>query len=147
MRFTCEKTALNEAVSVCSHAVGAKGTSPVMEGLLLEVASSVTISGFNYKTAIQKTIEADVAQMGSVVLNAKILSDIVRRLPSDTVEITVDDRLMATIRGGASEFNLIASDPQEFPELPSVDEADSFQLPSSLLREMISGTLFAVGDN
>lgn len=147
MRFTCEKTALNEAVSICSHAVGAKGTSPVMEGLLLEVASSVTISGFNYKTAIQKTIEADVAQMGSVVLNAKILSDIVRRLPSDTVEITVDDRLMATIRGGASEFNLIASDPQEFPELPSVDEAESFQLPSSLLREMISGTLFAVGDN
>ena len=59
----------------------------------------------------------------------------------------MDDRLMATIRGGASEFNLIASDPQEFPELPSVDEAESFQLPSSLLREMISGTLFAVSEN
>lgn len=35
MRFSCEKNALNEAVSVCSHAVGTKGTSPVMEGLLL----------------------------------------------------------------------------------------------------------------
>ncbi len=147
MRFTCEKNALNDAVSVCSHAVGSKGTSPVMEGLLLEVGHNVTISGFNYKTAIQKTIEAEVAKPGSVVLNARILSDIVRRLPSDTVEITVDDRLMATIRGGASEFNLIASDPEEFPELPTVDENDSFTLPASLLREMISGTLFAVGDN
>ena len=117
MRFTCEKSALNEAVSVCSHAVGAKGTSPVMEGLLLEVTGKVTVSGFNYKTAIQKTFSAEVAEMGSVVLNARILSDIVRRLPSDSVEITVDDRLMATIRGGASEFNRIASDTQEFPEM------------------------------
>ena len=146
MRFTCEKSALNEAVSVCSHAVGAKGTSPVMEGLLLEVTGKVTVSGFNYKTAIQKTFSAEVAEMGSVVLNARILSDIVRRLPSDSVEITVDDRLMATIRGGASEFNLIASDPQEFPEMPAVDQAECFSLPSSLLREMISGTLFAVGE-
>ena len=147
MRFSCEKNALNEAVSVCSHAVGTKGTSPVMEGLLLEAGGTLTITGFNYKTAIQKNFEADVAQPGSVVLNARILADIVRRLPSETVEITVDDRLMATIRGGASEFNLIASDPQEFPELPQVDEEESFCLPSSLLREMISGTLFAVGEN
>ena len=147
MRFTCEKTALNDAVAVCGHAVGSKGTSPVMEGLLIQAEETVTISGFNYKTAIQKNFEADVAQPGSVVLNARILADIVRRLPSDTVEINVDDRLMATIRGGASEFNLIASDPQEFPELPTVDESESFRLPASLLREMISGTLFAVGDN
>ena len=98
MRFTCEKTALNDAVSVCGHAVGSKGTSPVMEGLLIQAGSSVTVSGFNYKTAIQKTFEAEVAQTGSVVLNARILADIVRRLPSDMVEINVDDRLMATIR-------------------------------------------------
>ena len=147
MRFTCEKSALNEAVSICSHAVGTKGTSPVMEGLLIRAYSSVTVTGFNYKTAIQKKFEAEVTQSGSVVLNARILSDIVRRLPSDTVEITVDDRLMATIRGGASEFNIIASDPQEFPELPSVDEDECFTLPASLFREMISGTLFAVGEN
>lgn len=147
MRFTCEKTALNDAVAVCGHAVGSKGTSPVMEGLLIQANNNVTISGFNYKTAIQKTLEADVSQPGSVVLNARILADIVRRLPSETVEINVDDRLMATIRGGASEFNLIASDPQEFPELPTVDENEGFRLPASLLREMIAGTLFAVGDN
>ncbi len=148
MRFTCEKTALYEAVSVCSHAVGSRGTSPVMEGLhLMTNTTTVTVSGFNYKTAIQKTFEADILQAGAVVLNARILMDIVRRLPSDLVEITVDDRLMATIRGGASEFNLIASDPQEFPELPTVESRDSFTLPCSLLKEMISGTLFAVGDN
>ena len=50
MRFTCEKTALNEAVSICGHAVGTKGTSPVMEGLLIQAYTSVNISGFNYKT-------------------------------------------------------------------------------------------------
>lgn len=147
MHFTCEKQALSEAVSICSHAVGTKGTSTVMEGLLIQAYGSVTVSGFNYKTAIQKQFEADITKQGQVVLNARILSDIVRRLPSDTVEISVDDRLMATIHGGPAEFNIIASDPDEFPEMPEVNEADGFDLPAGLLRNMISSTLFAVGEN
>ena len=147
MRFTCEKTALAEAVSICSHAVGVKSASAVMEGLLIQAEATVLVSGFNYKTSIQREVEADIRQRGSVVLNARILSDIVRRLPSETVEIQVDDRLMASIRGGASEFQLIAVDPEEFPEMPEVDSAECFQLPSGLLREMISGVIFAVGDN
>ena len=75
MRFSCEKNALNEAVSVCIHAVGTKGTSPVMEGLLLEAGGTLTVTGFNYKTAIQKNFDADVTQPGSVVLNARILAE------------------------------------------------------------------------
>ncbi len=147
LRFRCEKTLLNEALSICSHAVGAKGTSPVTEGLLIQALSSVTVSGFNYKISIQKTLPAQVTEKGSVVINARILSDIVRRMASDEVEIAVDDRLMATIRGGASEFNIIASDASEFPEMPEVDETDRLDIPCSLLREMIGGTIFAVGDN
>ena len=46
MRFTCEKSALNEAVSICSHAVGTKGTSPVMEGLHIRAYTTVTVTGF-----------------------------------------------------------------------------------------------------
>lgn len=148
MRFTCEKPALSEAVSVCGHAVSSKATSSVLEGLLIQAkADEIVISGFNYKTAIQMTVPAQIKTPGRIVLNARILSDIVRRLPSDTVEIAVDDRLMVTLRGGASEFNLIASDPEEFPEMPQVDEEETFTLPASLLKEMISGTIFAVGEN
>ncbi len=147
MHFTCEKSAFNSAVSICSHAVGTKVTTPVMEGLLIVASDSITVSGFNYKTAIQQQVEADVHKPGSVVLNARILADIVRRLPSDTVEISVVSNLMAVIRGGDSEFNLIASDPQEFPELPEVNESERFCIPASLMKDMISGTLFAVSDN
>lgn len=147
MRFTCEKQALSEAVSVCSHAVGVKGSSTVMEGLLVQAGENVMLSGFNYKTAIQRTIPAEIQQTGAAVINCRILSDIVRRLPSDTVEINVDDRMMATIRGGASEFNLIACDPEEFPEMPEVESQKGFSLSGNLLRDMISGTIFAVGEN
>lgn len=147
LHFFCEKNVLQDAVSVCSHAVSSKGTSAVMEGLLIHAAHQVTVSGFNYKTSIQKTFDAEVDIPGRIVLNARILSDIVRRLPSDRVELSVDDRLMATIKGGASVFNIIASDPDEFPEMPVVDDAESFSLPASLLKEMISGTIFAIGEN
>lgn len=147
MRFSCEKEILNEAIAVCIHAVGTKATSPVMEGLLLSADSFVTMSGFNYKTGIQRSFPASVYEPGSAVINAKILQDIVRKLPDDIVEIMVDERLMSTIKCASSEFNIIASDAKEFPELPAVAKEDTLSIPCPALKDMIGGTLFAVCEN
>jgi len=147
MRFSCEKETLNEAIAVCIHAVSAKTTSPVMEGLLITVDTAVTMSGFNYKTGIQRTFTASVYEAGAVVLNARILQDIVRKLPEDIVEIVVDDRLMATIKCASSEFNIIASDAREFPEMPAVAKDIGLTVSSMALKDLIGGTLFAVCEN
>lgn len=147
MRFSCEKTALSDAIAVCIHAVGSKATSPVMEGLLISADSDVTMSGFNYKTGIQRTFPASVYEPGAAVLTARILSDIVRKLPDDIVEVIVDDRLMATIKSGSSEFNLIASDAKEFPEMPVIPKEEGLTLPAATLKDLIGGTIFAVCEN
>lgn len=147
MRFSCEKETLNEAIAVCIHAVSSKTTSPVMEGLLIKAESDVTMCGFNYKTGIQRTFAASVYETGAAVLSARILQDIVRKLPDDIVEIIVDERLMATIKCAASEFNIIASDAQEFPEMPAVTKEGGLSVPNLTLKEMIGGTIFAVCEN
>lgn len=147
MRFSCEKSTLSDAIAVCIHAVGSKTTSPVMEGLLITAENDVTMSGFNYKTGIQRTFAASVYEPGAVVLNARILSDIVRKLPDEIVEVLVDERLMATIKCGSSEFNIIASDAKEFPEMPVVPRDEGFTVPDLTLKELIGGTIFAVCEN
>lgn len=147
MKFTCEKAVLGEAISVCIHAVAAKSTISVLEGLLITANDDLTLCGYNFKTGIKKTFSADIAEKGSIVLNAKIFNDIVRKLPDDVIEITCDDHYMTTIRCGMSEFNILGASPEEFPELPSVEKTNGIDLSCRLLRSMIDHTVFAVSDN
>lgn len=147
MKFTCEKAVLNEAISICIHAVATKSTIAVLEGLLITAEDELTLCGYNFKTGIKKTFPAEISEKGSIVLNAKIFSDIVRKLPDDIVEIVCDDHYMTTIRCGLSEFNLIGASPAEFPELPNVEKSQGIKLSCKLLRSMIDHTVFAVSDN
>ena len=74
MKFTCAKDTLSEAISICSHAVSAKASTPILEGLLIKVQNGeVTLTGFNYKTGIQRSFAADRCEDGEVVINARIL--------------------------------------------------------------------------
>ena len=120
MKFSCEKAVLNEAISVCIHAVAAKSTISVLEGLLLTAKDELTVCGYNFKTGIKKTVSAEIAETGAIVLNAKIFNDIVRKLPDDRIEIFSDDHYMTTIRCGMSEFNIIGASGVDFPDLPNV---------------------------
>ncbi len=147
MKFSCEKAVLNEAISVCIHAVAAKSTISVLEGLLLTAKDELTVCGYNFKTGIKKTVSAEIAETGAIVLNAKIFNDIVRKLPDDRIEISSDDHYMTTIRCGMSEFNIIGASAEEFPELPNVEKSDGIALSCRLLRSMIDHTVFAVSDN
>lgn len=147
MKFTCEKAVLSEAISVCIHAVASKSTISVLEGLLITAKDDLTLCGYNFKTGIKKTFSANISETGSIVLNAKIFNDIVRKLPDDIIEITCDDHYMTTIRCGMSEFNILGASPEEFPELPSVEKTNGINLSCRLLRSMIDHTVFAVSDN
>lgn len=147
MRFSCEKTLLNDAISVCIHAVSSKSSIAALEGLLITAQNDVRLCGYNFKTAIQRRFDADVAEPGVAVLSARVLSDIVRKLPDDSIEISVDERLMATIKCGASEFNIMATPASEYPDLPDVDTDAGVKVKNSALRELISRTSFAISDN
>jgi len=147
MRFSCEKNLLHDAISVCMHAVSSKASTPILEGLLVLAGDCVTICGFNYKIGIQKSFPAVIHENGGIVISARILGDIVRKMPGDTVEISADEKLNVTVKCGAAEFNLMGSAPQDFPSLPQVAARTGIKLHCDLLRDMISGTVFAVSTN
>lgn len=147
MRFSCEKSLLNDAISVCIHAVASKSSIPALEGILITAKSNVSMCGYNFKTAIQKSFDADVTETGVAVINARVFSDIVRKLPDDIIEISIDEKLMTTIKCGASEFNIMATPAEEYPELPDVDSEVGVRVRNSVLRDMISRTSFAISDN
>ena len=146
MKFSCEKALLQAAISTTSRAVSPKSSIPALEGILLEAGSDLRLTGYNLETGIRTIVPADIREEGTLVLGARQFGEIVRKLPDDIVTFQ-SENYMGNIKCGMSEFNIQGTDPEEFPELPTVEYQNSLILPQSRLKAMISQTLFAVSDN
>ena len=146
MKFNCEKALLQSAISITARAVSPKSSIPALEGILLEAGEGLSLTGYNLETGIRTVVPAQVERKGSLVLSARLFGEIIRKLPDDMISFNVDG-YMVNIKCGMAEFNIMGIDPEEFPELPSVDQENSFSILQKDLRSMIGQTLFAVSDN
>ena len=136
------------AILTASRATATKSPVPLLEGLMLEAEEdSVMISGYDLKTGIVTTVPAEVNDAGGIVLNARLFGDIIRKAPGQYITISVNKGYAATITSEMSEFEILGSPTSDFPELPTVEGQDSFEINETLLKKMISQTNFAVSDN
>ncbi len=147
MKFTCEKYLLQAAVATSSRAAASKSPNPALEGLLIEAANGIKITGYDLIKGIYTTFAADVAEAGSVIISAKLFDNIVRSLPDDIVTITSDDNNQTRIVCGNADFSIMGMFSDSYPELPSVEHQKSVSIPQSTMKEMINQTIFAVSDN
>ena len=147
MNFSCEKYLLQQACSVASRATASKSTIPALEGLLLEADLSLRVTGYDLRKGIYTRVEADVAERGSIVVGARFLGEMLRRLPDGIVSLSADENMNVTVKCGRSEFNFIGINPADFPEMPHVDGVNNITVPQNILRSMINQTIFAVATN
>ena len=147
MKFSCEKALLQGAISVTSRAVSQKSSIPALEGLLIHAADTVTISGYNLQTGIRTKLSADITESGSIVLNARLFGDIIRRMPDDVVTFTADDKQLVHLSCGDANFDILGLSAADYPDLPTVEDEFSFAIQQKTLRAMIEETAFAVSTN
>ncbi|KXI51942.1 MULTISPECIES: DNA polymerase III subunit beta [Bacillus cereus group] len=153
MRFTIQKDYLVRSVQDVMKAVSSRTTIPILTGIkVVATEEGVTLTGSDADISIESFIPVEengkeiveVKQSGSIVLQAKYFSEIVKKLPKETVEISVENHLMTKITSGKSEFNLNGLDSAEYPLLPQIEEHHVFKIPTDLLKHMIRQTVFAV---
>ena len=147
MKFSCEKVQILSAIGITGKVASPKSTIPALEGLLLEAEERLRITGYDQKTGIKTEVPAEVTTAGSIVLNARLLGEIIRKLPDDIVSFSTEEDNMVTITCGPSEFNILGTPAADYPELPAVDAQSAIQIPQGTLKKMISETIFAVSDN
>ncbi len=145
MNFICDLKTLNSAISNVSLAVSGKSPLLAIEGILMVCkGSTLSLYGYNLDLGISTQIEVEGKKDGTIVLNAKLLGDILRKVNSDKVSFTVDDKMLTTIKCGDAEFTILGIDSQEFPAFPNITGENSFNITNSTLKNMINQTLFAV---
>ena len=147
MRFTCEKSMLVTGLNIAGRAVAQKSSLSVIEGILCKAGLGLSLTGYNMETAITFDIEAEVTDPGQCILPAKLFGDIVRRLPEGPVTVVVDEGFKVSIRAGYASFTISAESADDYPELPDVNSGRPIRIPQNKLKELISGTIFAVSEN
>lgn len=145
MKFSCDKKELSDALSNILHGVSAKSSLPVLEGILIKASTGeITLSSFDLEIGITTSLSAGVTEPGDIVLNAKILTDMVKKMPSGKIEISTDSKYLSVIRCGTAEFTILGIPSSEFPEMPSLTEGTAISLSQEMLSSMIRQTLYAV---
>ena len=147
LKFSCEKSLLQAAVSTAGRAVATKSSIPALEGLLLEGNTNLSLSGYNMQTGIRTAFEAQIHEEGRIVLNARLFGDIIRKLPDDVVVFSADEKYLVKLTCGDSSFEILGMSADDYPELPEVDDEYGMSIEQRTLKAMINETSFAVSTN
>jgi DNA polymerase-3 subunit beta len=149
MRFRCDREELLGAVQAVSGVVAGKGVHPVYESVsIIAGADSLTFVATDLEIGMKLRLAAGdrtkIERPGTAVVPAQRLAAIVRELPKGEVVFAWNaDNRESTIEAGRGRFKLQGQSPEDFPEVPEVDDANSVAVPAASLREMIRRTQFA----
>jgi len=152
LKLTIAKNELNQAIQNVAKAISARPTIPILGGIKIDVThQNVTLTASDTDISIQSFIPvehngqiiAEIDKPGSVVLPAKFVVEIVKKLPSDQVSIEVSQHFQTLIQSGSTEIQMVGLDPEDFPVLPSIEQDQVLQVPGELIKSMIRQTVLA----
>ena len=145
MKFTISKEAFLTALQQVQHVVSTRTTLPILSNVLLKAGKGqLQLSTTDLDVAINGSVEAEVTEAGATTLPARRLAGIVRELPSDEVEVSVDDKNVAHIRSGPSYFKVMGLAHDEFPPLPTFTDAKEFKLEQRVLKDCLKKTSYSI---
>ncbi len=148
MKFFVERSLFSEAVLKLQSVVGSKTSMPVLEGILISAEQGkITLIAYNLETGIKKEIYAKTEEEGDIVINARLLADILRRMNGERVEISADQKLNCNIKCGEATFDIMGMAATDFPEIPSFSLENSFKIEGKLFSSLKKGTAFAAAQN
>ena len=148
MNIVCDKTLLSAAIDGVSKAVTMRSSIPVLEGILLKAEGfQLTLTGYDLEMGIVTTIEANIKEPGEIVLNAKLLSSMISRMPAGQISIVAADNGKTTIQSGVAQFEIQSMPATDFPDLPNTGAEQTLTIKTGVLRDMIERTLYAVSQD
>jgi DNA polymerase-3 subunit beta len=137
MKFQADKDVLSDAISFVVRLVSPRPQAPQLSGVVVSAeGNEVTFSIFDYEVSAKATITANVEKPGKVLVQAKLLSEIVSKLPSDSVSVDHSETRVQ-INSGSSKFSLSAMSMSEYPT-PPLSPSPSGKVAGDLFAEAIS---------
>ena len=148
MKLICSKQNLLNGVNTVSKAVPNKTTMSILECILIDANNGeIKLTANDTELGIETVVTGIIEEKGRIALDAKILVDIVRKLPDSDVVIECDNSLKTYITCDKAKFTIIGKPADEFTYLPKIERLDSIVISQFSLKEVIRQTIFSIGEN
>ena len=148
MKLVCSKSNLLRGVNIVSKAVPTRTTMAILECILIDAsANEIKLTANDMELGIETKIEGSIVKRGIIALDAKIFSEIVRKLPDSNVTIETDDNFKTTITCEKSKFNIIGKSGDDFSYVPYIERNECISVSQFTLKEVIRQTIFSIADN
>ena len=148
MKIICTKSDLLHGVNIALKAVPSKTTMSILECILIDASKSeITLTSNDMELGIETTIRGIIKERGIVALDAKIFSDIVRKLPDNDVVIETDDKFNTKITCEKAKFTISGKSGEDFSYLPYIEKNEALVLSQFTLKDIIRQTIFSIADN
>ena len=148
MKLICSKANLLKGVNIVSKAVPTRTTMAILECILIDASSNeIKLMANDMELGIETKIEGEIVERGVIALDAKIFSEIVRKLPDNDVTIETDSSFKTVISCEKAKFNIIGKSGDDFSYIPYIERNDSIVISQFTLKEVIRQTIFSISDN
>ena len=148
MKLICSKSNLLYGVNTVSKAVPTRTTMAILECILIDAsANEIKLTANDMELGIETKIEGEIAERGVIALDAKIFSEIVRKLPDSDVTIETDASFKTTITCEKAKFNIVGKSGDDFSYIPYIERNEPIVMSQFTLKEVIRQTIFSIADN
>lgn len=148
MKLICSKSDLLQGVNIVLKAVPSKTTMSILECILIDATTNdIKFTANDMELGIETKVKGDIIEKGMVAIDAKIFSEIVRKLPDNDVSIETDENYKTTITCEKAVFTISGKSGEDFSYLPVIEKNKFIYLSQFTLKEVIRQTIFSIADN
>lgn len=148
MKLVFTKSNLNKAVGIVMKAVPTRTTMNILECILIDATTNeIKFTGNDMELGIETIVEGEIIEKGKIAIDAKLFSEIVRKLPNNDITLTTDSNNNALITCEKSKFNIAGKSGDDFSYLPAIIKDKMITLSQFQLKEVINQTIFSIAIN
>ena len=148
MKLVFTKSNLNKAVGIVMKAVPTRTTMNILECILIDATTNeIKFTGNDMELGIETIVEGEIIKKGKIAIDAKLFSEIVRKLPDNDITLTTDSNNNALITCEKSKFNIAGKSGDDFSYLPAIIKDKMITLSQFQLKEVINQTIFSIAIN
>ena len=145
MKFSIEREVIYKELQRANRVVPVRSTLPILTCVLLNVEDSkLIISSTDIEVTIRSEVDVSNSENGSVVIQSKLLNDIIGVLPQGELTLSSDDKDFVTIECSSGTYSIAGKSPEDFPAAPILENGESIDIDNEMMHRIIEKTAFAV---
>ena len=146
MKFTINKIDVLDVLSKIQGLTGRKSNLAITENVLIKTGDSdLTLVATDLESGFEGVYPAKIESEGVVAINARKFYEIVRDFPSEEISFNEVENHWIEIGNKNVQYHIAGMNPDDFPEIPQLQEIKFFKVNSAAFKKMIERTIIITG--